>query len=610
MPKQKTHSGAKKRFKVTGTGKLLRRRGKKSHYLGKKSQKRKRSFRSVRRSRRATPPRSRSCSGKVRDATRQAIRPREQEAPQGTRPGEGLLGAQDTRATATRRSRSSTRSSTPTATARQEARRSGGSGSCASTPPRARTGSRTTSSSPGCKTANRARPQGARRPRGQRSAGVRRDRRAGEGRARANAPERRPRRESSSRQADGLRAAGSPLYAALCRRLADDPRVADDRAGRPALGPAAAAARRPALPRARRPGVVGRRRRRARRRAEFLARFVAEQAVQTNEVQRCWVLLPGFLRSADRAAVDLSSSAPSAGLNLVWDRYRYATRAGSWGTAGSVLAGEERAPVPAELLGRASRSRGGAGSTAPARRDDRGGRAAARVLRVGRTRPSGCERLRRAIEVVRADPPELVQGDFVDAAARAARRPPRRADRRVPDGVDVYLDAERYARLRRALARGGARRPSRARRTPRRGPDDDGYALEAQRLARRRPCNGSPSSTSTARGWSGATVAMIVSRDNEKLKLVRKLHERRWRDKLGLFFVEGEDCRGRGDGRAGRAARRRRGRRAGAARGGLDRCAPAARGRRLPPRRPARRRRAAGRRSRCGTSPTRATSAR
>jgi TrmH family RNA methyltransferase len=34
---------------------------------------------------------------------------------------------------------------------------------------------------------------------------------------------------------------------------------------------------------------------------------------------------------------------------------------------------------------------------------------------------------------------------------------------------------------------------------------------------------------------------VIRSRDNEKLKLVRKLHERRWRDKLGLFFVEGED---------------------------------------------------------------------
>jgi RNA methyltransferase, TrmH family len=35
---------------------------------------------------------------------------------------------------------------------------------------------------------------------------------------------------------------------------------------------------------------------------------------------------------------------------------------------------------------------------------------------------------------------------------------------------------------------------------------------------------------------------VITSRDNERLKLVRKLHERRWRDKLGLFFVEGEDA--------------------------------------------------------------------
>ena len=45
MPKQKRHSAAKRRFKVTGTGKLLRRKAMKSHYLGKKSAKRKRSFR-------------------------------------------------------------------------------------------------------------------------------------------------------------------------------------------------------------------------------------------------------------------------------------------------------------------------------------------------------------------------------------------------------------------------------------------------------------------------------------------------------------------------------------------------------------------------------------
>ncbi len=45
MPKQKTHSGAKKRFKITGTGKLMRRHGMKSHILEKKSAKRKHAFR-------------------------------------------------------------------------------------------------------------------------------------------------------------------------------------------------------------------------------------------------------------------------------------------------------------------------------------------------------------------------------------------------------------------------------------------------------------------------------------------------------------------------------------------------------------------------------------
>jgi TrmH family RNA methyltransferase len=35
---------------------------------------------------------------------------------------------------------------------------------------------------------------------------------------------------------------------------------------------------------------------------------------------------------------------------------------------------------------------------------------------------------------------------------------------------------------------------------------------------------------------------VITSRDNERLKLVRKLHEKSSREKLGLFFVEGEDA--------------------------------------------------------------------
>ena len=44
MPKQKTKRAAKKRFKVTGAGKLMRRNAMKAHKLEKKSAKRKRDF--------------------------------------------------------------------------------------------------------------------------------------------------------------------------------------------------------------------------------------------------------------------------------------------------------------------------------------------------------------------------------------------------------------------------------------------------------------------------------------------------------------------------------------------------------------------------------------
>jgi large subunit ribosomal protein L35 len=44
VPKQKTNRAAKKRFKVTGAGRLLRRHAMKSHNLEKKSAKRRRAF--------------------------------------------------------------------------------------------------------------------------------------------------------------------------------------------------------------------------------------------------------------------------------------------------------------------------------------------------------------------------------------------------------------------------------------------------------------------------------------------------------------------------------------------------------------------------------------
>jgi large subunit ribosomal protein L35 len=44
MPKMKTNSGAKKRFRLTGSGKIKRKHAYKSHILTKKSTKRKRNL--------------------------------------------------------------------------------------------------------------------------------------------------------------------------------------------------------------------------------------------------------------------------------------------------------------------------------------------------------------------------------------------------------------------------------------------------------------------------------------------------------------------------------------------------------------------------------------
>jgi large subunit ribosomal protein L35 len=45
MPKMKTHRGAAKRFRRTGTGKLMRRQANKNHIMEKKSPKRVRQLR-------------------------------------------------------------------------------------------------------------------------------------------------------------------------------------------------------------------------------------------------------------------------------------------------------------------------------------------------------------------------------------------------------------------------------------------------------------------------------------------------------------------------------------------------------------------------------------
>ena len=152
---------------------------------------------------------------------------------------------------------------------------------------------------------------------------------------------------------------------------------------------------------------------------EFLREFVATQGVQTNEVQRSWVLLPLFLRVAERTGAsefDLIELGPSAGLNLVWDRYRYRFEAGWWGPEDSPLKleGEERRPVPASLLDLVPRIRAHIGiDRAPIDVTTEEG---ARLLRsfvwAGQDERMG--RLDRAMVALRDDPPQLVHGNYVE----------------------------------------------------------------------------------------------------------------------------------------------------------------------------------------------------
>jgi hypothetical protein len=198
---------------------------------------------------------------------------------------------------------------------------------------------------------------------------------------------------------------------------------------------------------------------------DFLRRFVAEQGVQTNEVQRCWMLLPCFLaaaRSTSAETLDLIELGPSAGLNLVWDRYRYRYAEGGWGAAGAQveLRGEERRPVPGELLRVAPLVRGRVGiDRAPL---DVTSDESARLLRsfVWPDQHWRLELFDSAIEALRRDPPELVQGDFVELL-------PELLAQRRPDGLTVvfetaalgYLDAAGRARVDEALGRAGAEGP-------------------------------------------------------------------------------------------------------------------------------------------------------
>lgn len=215
--------------------------------------------------------------------------------------------------------------------------------------------------------------------------------------------------------------------------------------------------------------------------AEFLRRFTSDQDVQTNEVQRAWALLPAFLTLSDGRPLDLLELGPSAGLNLVWDRYAYRYSSGTWGSGALELSGDDRLPPPGEVLSRqvqVERRRGIDLSPVDATTDH-----GARLLQafVWADQTARLERLRRAIETLRADPPELMRGDYVETlpALLEDRRPGTQLVV-YQTASTMYLAERELRRLRDALERAARVEPL-AFLTTGRAPDDNGFSLELER---------------------------------------------------------------------------------------------------------------------------------
>jgi hypothetical protein len=191
----------------------------------------------------------------------------------------------------------------------------------------------------------------------------------------------------------------------------------------------------------------------------FLARFVRDQAVQTNEVQRCCALLPAFLelaRESGAATLDLVELGPSAGLNLLWDRYAYAYRAGRWGSSELQLSGVEYEPVPREVLARRVRVRRRLGiDLKPVDvTSEHGARLLHAFLWPGRVERA--QRLRAAIRILRREPPTLVRGDYVELLPSVlAERDDEALTVVFQTASTGYIGRERRAELRALLEEAG-----------------------------------------------------------------------------------------------------------------------------------------------------------
>jgi hypothetical protein len=192
----------------------------------------------------------------------------------------------------------------------------------------------------------------------------------------------------------------------------------------------------------------------------WIAGFVAEQPVQTNEVQRSWALLPAFLLASDGRPIDLIELGASAGLNLLWDRYAYRYGDLRWGPRGArlELAGEAVDGPPARLFARRPRVRRRVGidrSPVDVRDPD-----ACLLLQafVWADQAARVERLQQALELARDDPPELVGGDMVELLPELLRDRDLDAQTVVFDSASLaYLSLEGRGRIAETIEADGRR---------------------------------------------------------------------------------------------------------------------------------------------------------
>ena len=187
---------------------------------------------------------------------------------------------------------------------------------------------------------------------------------------------------------------------------------------------------------------------------DWLERFVAEQPVQTNEVQRSWALLPAFLTVTDGRPLDVIELGPSGGLNLFWDRYRYRYGDTVWGPADAPLelAGVADPAPPARLFDTQVevRKRIGVDRRPVDVTTDHG----SRLLQAFVWADQGprLERVHRAIEIAREDPPELLEGDYVEVLpALLAARDLNALTVVFHSASTVYLREDERAELERAI---------------------------------------------------------------------------------------------------------------------------------------------------------------